>query len=340
MTRPDPTDSGATVERELTEPVDLSLPNGHLNPAAVGWSRFPLHHTWLHGWGRNKRFDYWCVTSPDAVVAFSLSDVDYRSGFGAFFLDRHDLSAVQFGSRRWLRRNHDMSAPWGSTPVTMTGRDCSASVVPISTGVRLQLAGPEVSGVLDVAIPTDHESMNVVVPWSRRRYQYTRKHNCLRACGTVRMRDRTYGFDETSAYATLDHGRGRWPYSTLWNWASGSGHTDGHEIGLQFGAKWTDGTPSTENAVRIDGRIEKISEELTWRYDPQDWLAPWHISGRCVDLTFRPEYNRSSCHDRIVVRSREDQAFGVFNGTVIAQDGTVYQVRDVYGWAEEVHRRW
>ena len=64
------------------------------------------------------------------------------------------------------------------------------------------------------------------------------------------------------------------------------------------------------------------------------------VVGRRVDLTFRPEFNRSSCHDRIVVRSREDQAFGVFSGTVTTQDGTVYQARDVYGWAEEVHRRW
>lgn len=340
MTRLDPTLPGGTVERELTEPVDLALPNGQLNPAAIGWSRQPLHRTWLYGWGRNKRFDYWCVTSPDAVVAFSLSDVDYRSGFGAFVLDRADRTALQFGERRWLRRNHDMSAPWASTAVTMAGRHSSASVVPTATGVQLRLTGADVSGVLDVTIPAGHESMNVVVPWSRHRYQYTRKHNCLRASGVVRMRDRSYRFDETSAYATLDHGRGRWPYSTVWNWASASGHTDGHEIGIQLGGKWTEGTPSTENAIRIDGRIEKISEELTWRYDPADWLAPWHIGGERVDLTFVPEYNRSSHYERIVVRSRENQAFGHFAGTVTGEDGTVHQVRDVYGWAEEVHRHW
>ena len=134
--------------------------------------------------------------------------------------------------------------------------------------------------------------MNVVVPWTRTRYQYTRKHNCLRASGTVQMRGRSFRFDENSAYATLDDGRGRLPYSTVWNWASESGQIDGHEIGIQLGGKWTEGTPSRENAIRIDGR------------------------------------------------SVENQAFGTFAGTITAQDGTVYQVRDVYGWAEEVHRRW
>ncbi|MDN5919125.1 MAG: DUF2804 domain-containing protein [Pseudonocardia sp.] len=303
-----------------------------------------MHRTWLYGWGRNKRFDYWCVTSPDAVVAFSISDVDYRNGFSAFFLDRADRSTVTFGSSRWLRRNHDMSAPWGTTEITGTGPGCSVSVVPTDAGVRLVLAAPELSGALDVAIPDDHESMNVIVPWSRRRYQYTRKHNCLRASGTLHVRDRDYRFDGDDSYATLDHGRGQWPYSTVWNWASGSGHTDGHEIGLRFGGKWTAGTPSTENALRIDGRIdgriEKISEELTWRYDPDDWLAPWHISGEQVDLTFQPEYNRSSSFDRIVVRSRENLAFGVFSGTVRSWDGAVHRVHDIFGWAEEVHRRW
>ncbi|MBE2198896.1 MAG: hypothetical protein IAE79_09825 [Anaerolinea sp.] len=45
-----------TPERELTALVDLCLPNGRLNPAAVGWSRAPLHRCNLHGrWPGKKR---------------------------------------------------------------------------------------------------------------------------------------------------------------------------------------------------------------------------------------------------------------------------------------------
>jgi hypothetical protein len=31
--------------REITEPIDLQLPSGVLNPDAVGWTRAPLHRT-------------------------------------------------------------------------------------------------------------------------------------------------------------------------------------------------------------------------------------------------------------------------------------------------------
>lgn len=67
----------ATHEREINEPVDLCLPDGRLNPAARGWSRQPLHRANLRGWGRTKRWDYWCVTTPTHLVALTVSDLDF-----------------------------------------------------------------------------------------------------------------------------------------------------------------------------------------------------------------------------------------------------------------------
>ena len=63
------------------------------------------------------------------------------------------------------------------------------------------------------------------------------------------------------SWAVLDHGRGRWPYRMTWNWGAASGVVDGRTIGLQIGGTWTDGTGSTENAVVVDGRLAKVSEE-------------------------------------------------------------------------------
>jgi hypothetical protein len=42
-------------EREITEPLDLTLPSGRLNPAAVGWTGTPLHRTDGIGRGRVGR---------------------------------------------------------------------------------------------------------------------------------------------------------------------------------------------------------------------------------------------------------------------------------------------
>lgn len=65
------------IEPELTYPVDLCQIDGHLNRTAVGWSRRPLHRANLKGRGRNKRWEYWCVQTPELVFAVTVSDLDY-----------------------------------------------------------------------------------------------------------------------------------------------------------------------------------------------------------------------------------------------------------------------
>src|SRR3954467_4023194 len=68
-----------THENELTEPVELCTPDGeHLNRAALGWSRRPLHVANLQGqFGRTKRWDYWAVLAGDVVVSAVYADVDH-----------------------------------------------------------------------------------------------------------------------------------------------------------------------------------------------------------------------------------------------------------------------
>ncbi len=40
---------------EIVEPVDMCLADGRINPAAVGFSRHPVHVSNLRDWGRNTR---------------------------------------------------------------------------------------------------------------------------------------------------------------------------------------------------------------------------------------------------------------------------------------------
>ena len=51
------------------------------------------------------------------------------------------------------------------------------------------------------------------------------------------------------AWGVLDVGRGRWPTEIAWNWGGGAGRSGEHVVGLQFGAKWTEGTGFTENGA-------------------------------------------------------------------------------------------
>ena len=75
------------MEREITEPVDLCLPDGRLNPDAVGWTRTPLHRTNLRGWGRAKRWEYWNVQTPEWTLGLTVSHIDYLALHQVYFAD-------------------------------------------------------------------------------------------------------------------------------------------------------------------------------------------------------------------------------------------------------------
>ena len=64
--------------REITEPVNLCLPNGRLNPEAVGRTRTTLHRGPLSGRGHTKRWEYWGITTPNLFVGLTISSLRER----------------------------------------------------------------------------------------------------------------------------------------------------------------------------------------------------------------------------------------------------------------------
>jgi hypothetical protein len=330
----------ARIEREITRPVDMCGPDGRLNVEAVGWSRRPLHRANLKGWGRNKRFEYWCIITPEFLITANVSHHDYRANVASTFIDLVTHDKVAYRQNVWLPPTGTMADPLSRDQVVGVGRDIAVKLVPNDLGTHIVVTSPRMQAEIQAFEEPDRESMGVLVPWDNKRFQYTRKDNCVPVSGFVIVDGKRRELHRDTALAIHDHGRGRWPYDTWWNWGAGGGVTDGVQIGLNFGAKWTDGTASTENAIRIDGRIHKISEDLVWQYDRTDWLRPWTISGQRVRVTFTPQIYHHHAFDRVIVSALGDQCFGVFNGEVVADDGRIVPIRDIYGLVEEVHRKW
>lgn len=328
-------------EREITEPVALCLANGRLNPAAVGWTRQALHDTRLPGWGRNKRFEYWSVQGARSIVTMNISHHDYRANVAVTHVDRASYDEIVQGGNRWLPRPGGLQQTADGEPMEASRRDVLVRFTPQGAGTVLHARSPRIEADLRIIADPGHESMGVVVPWSDRRFQYTKKDNGLRAEGVIVVDGVTTELTADDTVAVHDRGRGRWPYLTFWNWGAGTGRSvDGQEIGLQFGGKWTDGTPSTENWIRVDGRLHKISSHLDWRYDPKDWLAPWTLRGPGVTVDFVPERHVLHAFDRWIVKSRGDTCFGRYSGSIELGDGRTIAFRDVFGHVEEVERRW
>ncbi|HKY14661.1 MAG TPA: DUF2804 domain-containing protein [Microthrixaceae bacterium] len=347
-------DPGACTERELTEPVSLCRHDGSLEPAAVGWARRPLIDCTLPGsWGRRKRWDFWSVTGPGIAMNVTYADVDYLGLADVWFRDLDAGAQCSASVPRPLARGFRLAPRAGVGSVAMSSRRLELRLEDTGDGTRLEVTFPTRAGDFHaevvVARPDGHESLTVVIPWTERRFQCTTKDVARPARGSITWGDRTYGLaGDGDAWGCLDFGRGKWPYRTRWNWGAAAGMvrtTDGgaHRVGLQLGGKWTDGTGMTENALVVDGRLSKLSEELVWYYDRTNWLAPWTIrtprSDR-VALTFTPVHDKVGRLHAGVASSSVDQCFGTYAGTVVPDDGGEIAVEGLFGWAEEATWRW
>jgi len=117
----------------------------------------------------------------------------------------------------------------------------------------------------------------------------------------------------------------------------------GRTVGLQLGGKWTAGTGMTENALCVDGRLSKLSEELVWDYDRDDWMRPWRITTPAssrVDLAFTPIYDKRSRLALGIASSQVHQCFGLYSGTVVTEGDQLVTIENLFGWAEEARWRW
>ncbi|GAA5026237.1 DUF2804 domain-containing protein [Microbacterium fluvii] len=331
------------TERELTAPVSLTLPGGTLNPDALGWARQPIVDTTGIGgrfWGRNKRWEYWNVTTPTHILALTVSSIDYAAVHEVWIFDRATEQQRHRSVTVLPARDVELPPSLEQGPSRARAKDIEIEITEVPQGTRIQARMPGAAFDVVAALPEGHERLAVVVPWSRTRFQYTVKDVARPATGTIIVDGVAHAVPEGESWAVLDHGRGRWPYDIRWNWGAGSGRSGGHVIGIQVGGRWTEGTGSTENAFFVDGRLHKISDELVWEYDIAHWRRPWRITGGGLKATFTPVYDKQTRTQLIVLASRTDQCFGTWSGTFTTPDGELIAFEGINGWAEEVHNRW
>ena len=339
-------DKKAYHEPELKEPVNLCLPNGRLNREAVGWSRNPLHNCNLSGSPlRKKRWNYWCITTDSFLFSATLSNIDYLGLAFIYFLDFETKEFHEMTVTRLLGKGCNLGN-YVADGLVFSDPKLSLSITPSGdkTGIIVNcpdFGGNKLEADLKVTYPPGHETLNVVIPWSDKRFQFTSKQHCLPVEGEIAIGDKSYSTD--GGYACLDFGRGKWPFSSFWNWSGGSGKAEGHLIGLNFGAGWTDGTGMNENGICIDGVLSKISEDLLFDYDQTDYMKPWRIKSVIsdqVDLTFTPFFERVAKTEVIILGSEVHQMIGHFSGTIKDAEGSLYQIKNLIGWAEDHKARW
>jgi hypothetical protein len=336
-------------DRELlgAEELKLCLADGRLNHQALGWSRRPMHRANLQGpWLRQKRWDAWGVGDDRWFLMLGVMNLDYISLAMAVLYDRQKKILRAQGARHLLGRGCEHSST--------TEGDCRFShsklmTVIVSNGNATQLSltcpdleGESFSADVEISRPPGHESMNLVIPWSDRRYHFTSKQACMPTVGQFSLGGRTIPLGD-QATAWLDFARGVWPYSSGWNWAMCSGKPGGRLVGFNLGAGWTDGTGVNENALYIDGRVVKIPDEVEFDYSSADPSKPWRIRSKSsdqVDLTFSPIAQRCEKMNLLIVRGSLLQEYGRFDGKVRTDRGETVLIEGLFGVTEEHRSRW
>lgn len=320
---------------EVATPVSLCAVDGRLNRAAVGWSRRPLTTCNLAGhWPRKKRWHHWGVLDAEQYLTITCADVDLFSVAAVMSIDlvsgerRRRVGVARGGCGR------DWPEVPGGGAVRFAAQGLSVELVDELGLTRLAASWRRFRAEVSVTRPPAHETLNVVVPRGDDRFMYTSKQMALPASGEVSWGGRSRRFG-AGAFAALDYARGVAANRIDWHWACAAGAAGPRAVGVNLGAGWTDGTGTTENALLVDGVLQKLHGDVGFARDP---AAPgaWRIQGPRVDLRFTPRRRERPGANLGVFAATLDHGIGAFEGTVVADDGSALAV-ELSGWCEQVH---
>ncbi len=289
------------------------------------------------------------MLAPDVVVSCVYSDIDHIGLADVYWAD---LVSGESGGLGIIAEPGAIALPErpATAPLRVDRDGLSLAITDDADGTtHLRSTWTEADGRLGrfdltVRMPSGHESLNVVIPWSDDEFNFTSKHWARPAVGELVVGDRRWavGGADGDAWGVLDVGRGRWPHEITWNWGGGAGRSDDHVIGLQVGAKWTGGTGFTENGLIIDGRLTKLGRELDWAYDWDDPLQPWRVTdpGGQLDAVLAPRFDKHTDVGDADLGSQVHQVFGTWSGHLVTDDGVRIDFDDLLGFAEEARQRW
>jgi hypothetical protein len=346
-----------SMQNEIIESATLLDINGSLSH--VGWSRFPLLECNLENaafyptilralqFARVKVWDYYAIFTPQRFFSATIANLGYAGNIFVYTLDYDSGELYEEGLVIPLGRGVSLSRQTiGLSEYEGNGVHLKFETTGETRNIFVDWPGFHQSrGIhaeIKLGLKQNHQSMNIVIPISKKRFYYNHKINCLPASGNLIYGDVQELLTPSTSLGQLDWGRGVWEYSSFWNWASASGFlSDGTTVGLNFGCGFGDTSSATENAMIINGIIHKL-DQVNFVYDPNELMKPWKFldnHGR-LDLDFIPFRDRYAATRLLLIDSQVHQLFGRYTGKVVTDNGEQIQLNGLIGFAEEHHARW
>ena len=303
---------------------------------------------------RIKEWDFYQVSDGEYMVQLNFFNISIASALTAEIRNLRTGEAVSDMAVELLTTNRNFLDKNGDQPSHFEYKKGERSCV-FDTGLYtkyLRFSGKSQGKPFTIELTgekmKDHESITIATPFEKKgHFFFTQKLNCMPTEGVVRWGEgREYRFKKENTYMVLDWGRGVWPYSNMWYWANGSTRLpDGKLFGFELTWGFGDESNATETAVFYDGKCHKIGAAYLVD-DPEvgeSWMKPWHFKsedGR-FDMVMTPYYdNFNNMMPFNLVGMRTHQVHGLWSGTVILDDGTKLDIKDMYAFCEKVYNKW
>ena len=304
---------------------------------------------------RLKEWDYYYVGNADYGVALTIANNSYMGMLSVSVLDfRSPFEATKsimlpFPGKKIVLPETSLS---GDVKVEDEKKGYSFSFLNLGKGKRRLMVFVRSmnkegeSFHCDIDLEERNEgSMVIATPFKKKgHFYYNQKINNLKAYGYAKFGNKMLDFNEGS-YGVLDWGRGVWTYQNTWYWCSVSSCFDGHLLGWNLGYGFGDTSSASENMLFFDGKAHKLGKV---RFDipisekgADEFMKDWgfYFPNDSFELRFHPVYNRHSDTNALLLRSNQNQVFGLFSGSFLI-DGKAFSFSNVPGFAEKVFNKW
>jgi len=317
---------------------------GQLDPQHIGWSRRPQLNCALPGnLGRRKRWNHWCITTPQWTLSLTQADLDYVGYGAAYFLDLQTGQAVAHTQMRLFARGCRLP----DTPLQSHAFEHPQLQIRIDEQpgrLRLNCVAPSIGGhplhvELEIIRPRHLDSVNLVVPFAGKGFHACSRQVGLPCTGNVQLGDNNYSCESGHSFAALDFGRGVWPFNSHWTRAAFAAPGG---IAGNFGDGWTDHSGLSENALWFGGELLHLPHPVHIEASTHDELSNWRLSstdGR-VALTFSPHKQHRANPQVGPLQANTQQWFGRFDGALRAPSGESVPVNGALGWIGSTVARW
>lgn len=302
---------------------------------------------------RIKEWDYYLIYNHDFAIAITIDDNSYMGLDSLSLIDfkkgiEHTVSPMKFFT------NGKTKFPPSSEIGDIISQNSKNGFVFKNDGKKriLDVNMKNFYKKIPVKIHAElteepKESMVIATPFANKPkyFYYNQKIVGMKAEGYIEYGEQRIDFDKKNTRALLDWGRGVWPYKNSWYWGAGCFECDGHELGFNIGYGFGDTSAASENMVFFDGvahKLDQVSFNIPSKNGKDDFLSPWTFTSNDnrFTMTFKPIIDRKALMDLKILASIQHQVFGVFNGTVVLDDGREIKVQNQIGFAEKVFNKW